>query len=66
MKSLILKWRSSKLFKIITGDTETKTPLLLSIEERNDLIRLSSKIPNTGERILLKLGNRYFRCRELG
>ena len=39
-----------------------KSPLT----EKEIFVRLQNKIPRTGEKVIIKIGERYFKVRELG
>ena len=65
MFNIITYFKSKKWFKVFTRDTETKLTISLTPNETRDLVRLSDKIPSTGESVILKLGDKYFKCREI-
>jgi hypothetical protein len=54
------------IFKRIFGKKKNKPKIILTPDELRDLISLSDKIPTNGEKVILKLGDNYFKIREIG
>ncbi len=54
------------IFKKFFGGKKNKPKIVLTPDELRDLISLSDKIPTNGEKVVLKLGDNYFKVREVG